>query len=97
MDMHLTPEMEQLIGRYLALGPYTSPEAVVREALLAFHAKESLRRQGLPEPPADASPLLAWLHATAGPRLGLEAVQRRLSALAGSMADTIRAERDERF
>jgi len=110
MDITLTPEMETLIRHYMAQGSYPSPESVLMHALAALQELEAMHtprhstssppddgRQDSTTPPRPASPLVQWLQATAGPSVGLEALHRRLAPLAGSMAETVRAERDERF
>lgn len=42
------------------------------------------------------SPLVQWLHATAGPRVGLAEVRRRLAKVPGKMSEVVRELRDER-
>ena len=48
-------------------------------------------------PPDDVSPLVQWLQTTAGPPEGLDALHHRLAAISGSMAETVRTERDDRL
>src|SRR5262249_21519617 len=107
MDITLSPEMETLIRHYMAQGSYPSPESVLMHALAALQELEAMHTPPTSSPPDDgppelttrpctASPLLQWLQATAGPSVGLETLHRRLATLTGSMAETVRAERDER-
>jgi hypothetical protein len=42
------------------------------------------------------APLVQLLYTTAGPRLGLAEVQRRLAKIPGKMSETVRELRDER-
>jgi len=42
------------------------------------------------------APLLQLLHTAAGPRVGLEEVQRRLAKIPGQMSEIVRELRDER-
>jgi Arc/MetJ-type ribon-helix-helix transcriptional regulator len=109
MNIVLTPEMETLIRHYMAHGSYPSPESVVMQALKALRESEAMHTPEDPTPPhpddllpaatppGHASPLAEWLQTTAGPHEGLEALHRRLAAISGSMAETVRAERDERL
>lgn len=110
MDITLTPEIETLIRHYMAHGSYPSPESVLMHALTALWELEAMHtphhptppppddgRQASTTPPCATSPLLQWLQATAGPAVGLETLHRRLATMAGSMAETVRAERDERL
>lgn len=111
MDIHLTPEMATVVRYYMAHGAYPSPSAVVAKALQALCEVEGMphhpnhvttganhdQQARVDTPSLPRSPLLQWLQTTAGPRVGLEALHRRLAPLAGSLADTVRAERDERL
>ena len=110
MDIKLTSEIEELIRQHLAHGCSKSPESVLTKALHALSELEAMQAQDAPptkaiqKQPADIaspsvprSPLLQWLHETAGPRVGLEEVRRRLAKIPGSMSDDISKERDDRF
>jgi hypothetical protein len=61
------------------------------------HPSRSSRTIGVAEQSAQVAPLLQWLHETAGPRVGLNEVRRRLANLPGSMSDAIYEEREDRF
>jgi hypothetical protein len=109
MDISLTPEMEALIRHYMAHTSYPSPESVVLKALVTLRELEAMQRPQHPTPPdpddvrpsatppGHASPLVQWLQITAGPDEGLDALHRRLAAMSGSMAETVRAERNDRL
>ena len=110
MDITLTPEMEELIRRHLAHGCSQSPESVLTKALHALSELEAMQSQDTPptkskeEEPTGAtgqsapvSPLLQWLHETAGPRVGIKEVRRRLAKIPGSMSDDLSQEREDRF
>jgi antitoxin ParD1/3/4 len=43
MDVHLTPELEQLLQTRVQSGPYHSASEVVREALQLLEEKDELR------------------------------------------------------
>ena len=104
MKITLTPEMEALIRDYMAHRSYPSPESVVMQALVALREVEAMYTPEHPEgqppaatPPGHASALVQWLQTTAGLDEGLDALHRRLAAISGSMAETVRAERDDRL
>jgi hypothetical protein len=110
MDITLTPEMEALIRQHLAHGCSQTPESVLTKALQALGELEARPSQappptqaaqaepiGVAEPSAQVAPLLQWLHETAGPRVGLNEVRRRLAKIPGSMSDAIYEEREDRF
>jgi hypothetical protein len=104
MNIILTPEMEALIRHYMAHRSYPSPESVVMQALVALREAEAIHTPQHPDdlqpaamPPGHASALVQWLQTTAGPDEGLEALHRRLAPISGSMAETVRAERDDRL
>lgn len=110
MHITLTPEMEALVRHYMAQRSYPSPESVVMQALVALRELEAMHTPQHPMPPPDpddllpaatppghASPLAEWWQTTAGQHEGLDALHRRLAAISGSMAETVRAERDERL
>ena len=109
MDITLTPEMEALIRQHLAHGCSQTPESVLTKALQALGELEARQSQapptqaaqeepiGVAEQSAQVSPLLQWLHETAGPRVGLHEVRRRLAKIPGSMSDAIYEEREDRF
>jgi len=104
MNIILTPEMEALIRHYMAHRSYPSPESVVMQALVALQEVEAMHTPQHPDdlpaaatPPGHASALVQWLQTTAGPHESLEALHRRLAAISGSMAETVRADRDDRL
>src|SRR5262245_52850659 len=104
MDITLTPEMEALIRHYMARRSYPSPESVVMQALVALREVEAMHTPQHPDdlplaatPSGHASALVQWLQTTAGPDEGLEALHYRLAAISGSMAETVRADRDDRL
>jgi len=109
MNITLTTEMEALIRHYMTQRSYPSPESVVMQALVALRESEAMQTPEDPSPPHPddrlpastppgyASPLVQWLQTTAGPHEGLDALHHRLAAISGSMAATVRAERDERL
>jgi hypothetical protein len=110
MEVTLTPEMEALIRQHLAHGGSQTPESVLTKALQALGelaAKQSQAHPptkaaqeepiGVAEQSAQVSPLLQWLHETAGARVGLNEVRRRLAKIPGSMSDAIYEEREDRF
>ena len=49
MDVHLTPEAEQIVSRYLASGRFRSSDEMMAEAVrlldLREHAKDEMREQ----------------------------------------------------
>ena len=110
MEITLTPEIEALIRRHLAHGCSQTPESVLTKALHALSELEAMQSQDTPPTKAvqeelagvadqstQVSPLLQWLHETAGPRVGLLEVRRRLAKIPGSMSDDISQEREDRF
>ena len=109
MVITLTPEMEALIRHYMVHRAYPSPESVIMQALVALQEVEAMptSRHSAPldqddlrpaaTPPSHVSPLVQWLQTTAVPHEGLDALHRRLAAISGSMAETVRTERDDRL
>ncbi len=110
MNISLSQEIETLIRQHMTHGCAGSPESVILKALHALQQLETMQLSpdkslphGPEEPtriadvPAGESPLVQWLQETAGPRVGLEEVRRRLSGIPGAMSDTIREEREDRI
>jgi hypothetical protein len=110
MEIRLTSEIKERIRQHLAHQCSGSPESVLTKALQALETLEAMQVQQAQAPAPDqqdikppseasapASLLVQWLHATAGPRVGLEEVRRRLAKIPGSMANAIREERDDRL
>jgi hypothetical protein len=110
MDIALTPEIEALIRRHLAHGCSQTPESVLTKALHALGELEAMQSQDIPptkatqeesvgvaEQSTPVLPLLQWRHETAGPRVGLNEVRRRLASIPGSMSDDIHEEREDRL
>jgi hypothetical protein len=108
MEIRLTPEIKERIRQHLVHECSGSPESILTRALQALETLEAMQAQaprmlspvqGEVAQPSSAPALLLvqWLHATAGPRMGLEEVRRRLAKIPGSMADAIREERDDRI
>ncbi len=110
MNLTLTPEIEALIRQHLAHGCSRSPESVILKALHALQELETLQhphheavtpsREEQPSPAESSgqdSLLVQWLHETAGPRMGLEELRRRLAGkISGTMAETVREGRNDR-
>jgi len=101
--------MEALIRHYMVHRAYPSPESVIMQALVVLREVEAMptsRHSAPPDPddlppaatpPGHVSPLVQWLQTTAGLHEGLDALHRRLAAISGSMAETVRTERDDRL
>lgn len=110
MDIPLIPEMEALIRQHLAHGCSQTPESVLTKALQVLGELEARQSPaplptkaaqeepiGVADQSAPVAPLLQWLHETAGPRVGLHEVRRRLANIPGSMSDASYEEREDRF
>ncbi len=108
MDVTLTPKMEVMIRHHMALGLGRSPEGVLARALYRLQEVEMMEPQNSSaikserEKPIEFAdpcglPLLKQLHETPGPRLGLKELRRRLAKkISGTMAQTVREDRNDR-